>query len=343
LKVECNGEAMLDKPKVSICVAYYNRSGRIKESIGSLLAQDYDNFEVVVVNDGSPDPLVEEYLDAFNDNRLIVIHQANTGFVGAMRRAINTAKGEYIAIHGAGDISLPYRVRKQSAFLDRNADIGAVGSYYQNCNFDNGTTEIIETRRGSDKTQLGIEDFAKNPIPFGHGEVMYRKSLYQKVGGYREFFRFAQDHDLWLRMAEHCNMALIQEVLYQRGYFAADGIATNIDKLIVQKRLSNFAIQIHEDKKLGKPDLLEKYGVQAGLFRKQTKAMAIYTSNKALCFLFQNKVEKAYELSKMSVEEYRFWKNSVVLLLTKISMNKKCHNIIVSLMKLHPRSEKWLR
>lgn len=333
---------MIDNPRVSICVAYFNRSERIKESIGSLLARDYDDFEVVVVNDSSQDPLVKQHLDAFNDSRLTIIHQANAGFVSAMRRAIDTAKGEYIAIHRAGDISLPNRVSKQSAFLDSNAKIGVVGSYYQNCNFDNGTTEIIETRKGSDKTQLGIE-VAKNPIPFGHGEVMYRKSLYEKVGGYREFFRFAQDHDLWLRMAEHCNMALIQEVLYQRGYFAADGIATNIDKLIVQKRLSNFAIQIHEDKKLGKPDLLEKYGVQAGLFRKQTKAMAIYTSNKALCFLFQDKVEKAYELSKMSVEEYRFWKNSVVLLLTKISMNKKFHNIIVRLMKLHPRSEKWLR
>lgn len=333
---------MVNKPKVSICVAYYNRSERIAESIGSLLAQDYDDFEVVVVNDGSPDPLVKEYLDAFNDPRLKVIHQSNTGFVGAMRRAIENAEGEYIAIHGAGDVSLPQRIRIQALFLDNNVNVGAVGSYYQNCDFDNGSTQILETRKGSVNTLLGIEDFAKNPIPFGHSEVMYRKSLYEEVGGYRPFFRFAQDHDLWLRMAEKCEMALIHEVLYQRGYFAADGIATNINKLIVQKLLSNFALQIHEDKKQGKPDLIEKHGIQAGLFRKRTKAMAIYTSNKSLCFLYQGDEQTALFLAKMSFEEYKFWKNSFVLLIAKLSLNKRMHQIIISLMKRHPNADKWL-
>ncbi|MDU0355992.1 glycosyltransferase family 2 protein [Paraglaciecola aquimarina] len=329
--------------KVSICVAQYNRSTRIPESIRSLLNQDMTDFEVIVVNDGSPDPNVKLELEKFDDPRLTVIHQTNTGFVGAMRCAIENAKGEYIAIHGAGDVSLPKRISTQAAYLDAHADIGAVGAFYQNCNFDNGTTQILETRQGSEKTRLTIEDFAKNPIPFGHGEVMYRKSLYERVGGYRHFFRFAQDHDLWLRMAEHCDMALVPEVLYQRGYFAADGIATNIDKLIVQKLLSNFAMQIHEEKKLGKPDLVEKYGTQAGLFRQRTKAMAIYTSNKALCFLYQNDQKTAYKLSKFSVEEHSYWKNNLVLMVAKLALNERLHKVIVGLMKCHPRSEKWLK
>lgn len=327
--------------KVSICVAQYNRAERIKESINSLLNQAYDDFEVVVVNDGSTDPLVQEYLDAFTDSKLTVIEQKNTGFVGAMRKAIETATGDYIAIHGAGDVSLTSRIAKQAAFLDNNKKIGAVGCFYQNCIFSPEETEIIEVRRNQ-KSHFTIEDFAKNPIPFGHGEVMYRRSLYNKIGGYRPFFKFAQDHDLWLRMSEHCDMALIPEVLYQRGYFKSDGIATNIDKLVVQKLLSHFAIQLYEDRKNGKSDLIELHGNQAGLFRQPSADMAQYLSWKALSMYYQKNTPKAIELIKLSIKEKRNLKNSIVKIFLSIGSQKSLNKICLKIMQIHPRSKKWL-
>ena len=86
------------KPLVSVCCAYYNRSEFLRSTINGLLAQDYPNFELVVVNDGSTDPAVRSILDSYQDPRLRVIHQSNTGFVAAIRRAIDESRGQYIAI-----------------------------------------------------------------------------------------------------------------------------------------------------------------------------------------------------------------------------------------------------
>lgn len=97
-------------PKVSVVCAWYNRVDYISDTIDSLLAQDYPNFDITIVNDGSPDPLVREVLDNYTNPRLRVIHQENTGFTRAIRRAIDESDRTYIAIQGAGDISLPGRL-----------------------------------------------------------------------------------------------------------------------------------------------------------------------------------------------------------------------------------------
>ena len=164
-------------------------------------------------------------------------------------------------------------------YLDEHRDTSAVGSFYQNCTFlDNGEI-VLRDVKSYGILVLGNSDFLSNPIPFGHGEVMFRRDLYNSVGGYRQFFRFAQDHDLWLRMSERSKMAIIPKVLYQRGLFAKDGIATNVEKLVLQKMLSNFAIQCFKTKDSKGQDLVDKYGCQAGLLRKRNSHLANFYSH----------------------------------------------------------------
>ena len=166
----------MNEIKVSICVAYYNRSEYVKECVQSLLDQDYDSFEVIVVNDGSSDPLTGAYLDDFDDERLKVIHQKNTGFVGAIRAAIDASQGTYIAIQGAGDVSLPSRIKKQVEVLNNKPQVGIVSCLFENVVFG-GKNDGARKKRGYNNSHISASDFLAGSNPLGHGEVMFRRSL----------------------------------------------------------------------------------------------------------------------------------------------------------------------
>jgi hypothetical protein len=317
------------KPKVSICVAYFNRSEHIKESIGSLLTQTYENYEVVVVNDGSPDPLVKVLLDQFNDVRLKVIHQQNKGFVGAMTTAIANSDGDFIAIHGAGDISRNQRIKEQAEFLAKNDDYALVSCHYTDVVVDDagkGTETPFKLSAG----EIIEDDLTYGPSPIGHGEVMYRRSAYEKAGGYREFFKFAQDKDLWLRMIYHGRFYILPINLYERGLFMKDGIATNHDKLYVQKLLIAFALQCYEYKKLHTEDLIDIYGARAGLFRTKSKKVANFCHTTSFRFLMKNEFSNALKFNQLSILEVKMIKNRLFNYVLFFCKNRIIRKLVIA-------------
>jgi glycosyltransferase involved in cell wall biosynthesis len=253
-------------PKVSVVCAWYNRADYIRDTVDSLLAQDFDSFEIVIINDGSPDPRVKEILDSYEDPRLRVIHQENTGFTVAIRRAIEESRGEYIAIQGAGDVSKHNRIRVQSDYLDQYTDAGAIGSW--------GTVKrigstIYETKKQRQKRVYHYKD-VMGFNPFIHGSMMLRRNAYTSVGGYRAFFRFAQDRDLWCRMSHKYEMHMIHEDLYESRQFSEDGGSTSIEKKIVQVALSDMAVQFSKTRQRLGWDELEAFGESATYFRADT-------------------------------------------------------------------------
>jgi hypothetical protein len=327
-------------PKVSICVAYYNRSEYVKQCIGSLLDQEYDDFEIIVVNDGSKDENTQIELEKLACDKLKIIYQENTGFVGAMRNAIDHARGEYIAIQGAGDISLPTRIKAQADYLDNNSDIGLVSCRYENIvvgGSNDGNTRIYKYP----KTDITIEDILVGSNPFGHGEVMYRKSLYERVGGYRSFFRFAQDRDLWLRILPLTKAKILDEVHYQRCLFTKDGIATNIEKLVLQRFLSVFARQCYYDRKEFGFDYVDKYGAQAGLYRKNSKLIRNFCSTKSLQLFYAGKEEEARRVLALSLTQGRSPSNLLVQILLNMAKNTLFSSVLKKIISMHPRSSYW--
>ena len=317
--------------KVSICVAQYNRADRILESIGSLLHQNYDNYEVIVVNDGSSDANTQIALESIDDPRLTVIFQENSGFVSAMNHAISLATGEYIAIHGAGDVSLPDRIKKQAAFLDQHPEHVLVSCKYsdvpvgedammdesQACEYDTQSGEVEES------------DLSYKPSPFGHGEVMYRRDAFYQVGQYRRFFKFAQDKDLWLRMIKVGRFYILNDNLYRRGLFKKDGIATDLEKLYMQKLLMAFAVQIYETKMQFGFDLLERYGDQAALLRKPSKKVAKFCTVTAYRQFMNENLESARLFCQRSRRERLSLGNLVVTLILTLSRNTFLRTLIL--------------
>ena len=287
---------------VSVVCAVYNRADYIKDTIDSVLAQDLNDFEIVVINDGSSDPRVRELLDGYKDPRVRVLHQENAGFTAAIRRAIEMSTGSFIAVQGAGDISLPSRLTKQLEILRSDTTICAVGCRVSAVAVG-GDNDGERTLRRMAKQRWKVEDLLQVENVFTHGEVMFRRSIYEKSGGYRLFFKYAQDRDLWLRMGENGDFFVINENLYHRRIFAKDGVAGDLDKSLLQNRLATFAIQCYHERKRYGSDSVDRYDWLAGLFRTRSKTLANKVAYRAIKAVRVKDYDGARELLNVAKSE----------------------------------------
>ncbi len=207
---------MYEEPDVSVVMSVFNSAGTLATTLESILTQQGVGLEFILVDDGASDgsgAILDDY--ARRDSRVRIIHQANTGLTRALIRGCAEARGRYIARQDAGDQSLPGRLAQQCALLDENPDVvmtscgtrflGPEGEWLDN------------TVQGSNELALGLQQQQSNRLrgPSHHGSVMFRRSAYQAVGGYRAAFRVAQDMDLWVRLIEWGGCLATPEVLYQ--------------------------------------------------------------------------------------------------------------------------------
>src|SRR6266852_4656567 len=207
---------MNNTPEVSVVMSVYNGSTDLRTSVDSILSQEGVTLELIVVNDGSTDHsanILEEY--ASSDERVRVISQQNQGLTRALVVGCAAARGEYIARLDAGDISLPGRLIKQLNAISENPDsafvscgtrfVGPKGEYLYDVSRDatEATTHLLT---------LNADEISG---PSSHPSTLFSRSLYERVGGYRSAFYFAQDLDLWIRLAEHGRHVVIPEILYE--------------------------------------------------------------------------------------------------------------------------------
>lgn len=299
---------MTRPPLVSIISVYYNRKNHVTTSVQSLLNQSYPELEIILVDDGSTDGTLQE-LQNFTDARVRVIAGPNQGFVTALKEAIATAQGSLIAIHGSGDVSGPQRVEKQVEFLLEHPEVGVVGCHVENINRTTQTTTRFESVITSDlTTQL------KNKNPFTHGEVMFRKTVYDEVGGYRPFFKYAQDYDLWLRMSTRTRFGVVPEVLYTR-FAHGDGIELNLEKKAQQLLYADFAVQCFESRDETGKDLVDRFGQDALQHRKPSKKLANEVWPKAMDALEKGDMAVAARLNDLSRREAKTLKNELTYVL----------------------------
>ena len=106
-------------PKISVLLPAYNAQAYLRESIESILAQTFSDFELIIINDGSTDQSLE-IMTSFKDSRIRIINQENAGLPISLNRGIRLARGIYLARQDADDISLPNRFSAKVQFLDRH-------------------------------------------------------------------------------------------------------------------------------------------------------------------------------------------------------------------------------
>ena len=198
-------------PRVSVVMGAYNGERFLRPAIESILNQTYRNFELIVVDDCSTDGTIQ-ILEEFKEERMSVVrNQRNLGIAETLNNGIAVARGEYIALQDHDDISLPTRLECQVAFLDRNTQVGMVGS---NCNI------IDEAGTISPGWPVKYDDVELKwavlwRCPFFHTSVMVRRRDIQEVGGYSSDpkYRFSEDYDLMSRVALRYSVANIPQTL----------------------------------------------------------------------------------------------------------------------------------
>lgn len=195
-------------PLVTVLMSVYNGESHLRESINCIINQSFTDFEFVIINDGSTDR-TSEIIRSYNDKRIIIHEQNNLGLTKSLNIGVSLALGKYIARHDVGDISKPERLKKQVSFLEQNPSVALLST----------GAEFIDSHGNFIWDCLPPEDnetLQKQLIKicqFAHPTVMFRRSIMDSVGLYREYFKYAQDYDLWLRIAEKGELASIHEPL----------------------------------------------------------------------------------------------------------------------------------
>jgi glycosyltransferase involved in cell wall biosynthesis len=202
---------MPNQPVISVIMAVYNAEKYLVEALESVLTQSFTNFEFLIHNDGSADysyKILEQY--AVNDKRIILSSNENQGLAASLNTLIRKARGEFVARMDADDICLSNRFEKQIYYLNHNFSCSViVGSYLM----------IDSKNRPIDIVQMPINNYEIDRnnlhgcVSIAHPTAIIRKEVFDKVGLYDDDNHAAEDLDLWLRIAEHGELANLQDVV----------------------------------------------------------------------------------------------------------------------------------
>lgn len=179
------------KPTVSVIMPCYNQGKYLDEAVESVLQQTYQNFEIIVINDGSTDPETIEVLHQFSKPGVKILHTDNHGPASARNTGIRQAQGQYILPLDADDRIGSTYLEQAIQVLESSPNVGIV--YCE--------AEFFGAKTG----KFDLPSFNFPGILLGNmifNSSFYRKVDWEKVGGYREGYRGWEDYDFWLSLLE---------------------------------------------------------------------------------------------------------------------------------------------
>jgi glycosyltransferase involved in cell wall biosynthesis len=216
-------------PRVSILMTVYNADAYVRDSVNSLIQQTIPDWELIAVDDGSTDASLLA-LREYSDERIRLFPlEKNIGRTPALQFALKQARGDYIAVLDADDISSPDRLAREIEFLDQHSDIALVASWAQFIDEQGRVFDEFEPPVDQDE----LMDCLGWTNPIVHSSVMYRRELAQEVGGYPSEITWAQDFGLILALAEHYKIAMIDDYLCQLRVLAESMTRCQKNKILV--------------------------------------------------------------------------------------------------------------
>lgn len=196
-------------PRVSIVMTVYNGQAYIEEAVKSALAQTMGDFELIVVDDGSTDKSIDQ-IRQIKDERIKIIQLGlNSGRGAARNVGVRESSGEYIAIFDADDISLPNRLEKQVAYLDKYQKLGVVSGQIEH--FEDGKMP----RRLYNYPIRSAEVsnwFDSGMMAIPHCACMMRRSCFA-FGEYDLGFTYIEDLEFFMRLSRHIEMVNLPDTL----------------------------------------------------------------------------------------------------------------------------------
>lgn len=196
-------------PEVSVILTVYNGESYLSTAIESIFKQTFRDFELIVINDGSTDT-TSAIIESYSDPRVIYLqNEKNIGSSKSLNKGLSIARGRYIAIMDADDISMPERFSKQFKFLESNPEVGVCGTW--NNVIDKKGNLVGKARHPVSSNVISCFLLFDNCI--SNPTTMYRKKIIQDIGYYNSEFIVALDYDLWTRTIGHYKFSNIPEFL----------------------------------------------------------------------------------------------------------------------------------
>jgi glycosyltransferase involved in cell wall biosynthesis len=186
----------MKNPIVSVIMAAYNSEHYISEAINSIINQTFKDFELIITNDCSTDNTAN-IISSYDDHRIKVLNnETNKGAPYSRNRAIMSAKGKYLAILDADDISLPDRLKEQVDYLEKHKEIDIAGSYVYQVNQNGLKTRTIKAPIKDD--QIKSSTFFRCSIVHSSAMIRYRFFIENNLF-YDESYPSSQDYEMWSR------------------------------------------------------------------------------------------------------------------------------------------------
>ena len=223
-------------PKISVVIPVHNGAAYLREALESIITQTFQDFELLIMDDGSTDSTSKIIKDfAEKDHRIKIFHQQNSGVVKSLNTLIAHSKTSFIARMDADDIAYPKRLKAQYEYMKNHPKTVLLGTY----------AKIIESKKNWRRNTAFTEDILNRWYlsiipPFIHSGVMFSKHAFDQAGGYREDEYPAEDYGLWVRMKHFGHLNSIPETLMD--YHLNDrGISSkNFKKQIAKRDELNF-------------------------------------------------------------------------------------------------------
>ena len=279
-------------PVVSVVMSVYNAEKYLDAAIRSILEQTYNNFEFIIINDGSNDrslEIIKKYKN--EDDRIVLISRENRGLISSLNEGIVKARGEYIVRMDADDISLPFRIEKQLQVMEHEKDIVVCGSWINI--FGENINEKVARYFEYDKQ---IKANLLVSCCFAHPSVMIRKDVFTNNNIlYDERFKNAEDYYLWTQLAKVGKFYNIPEILLKYRF-----LETSITRL--------------SDK-----DCSKRYNVLKDIFKEALKAVDLNISEEDMRIHFIISDNARIKNNKIELKRIKNYFDRIL----KASENKK--------------------
>lgn len=245
---------MSRSPAVSVAMSVWNGERFLDAAVESILGQTFDDFEFLIIDDGSTDRS-REILAAYaeQDKRLRVITRENRGLVASLNQLIEEAGAALIARMDADDISHPERLARQVAFLEANPDHGVVGTCCDDID-ESGAPAPGSWPSHPLTHEAFLENIATGGPLLAHPSVMFRRDVVAGVGGYHSAFRHCEDFDLWLRLADRTRIANLPDRLLRYRHYQGQVSSRHAFEQQIGVAVSRIA---HRERNAGRPDPTE--------------------------------------------------------------------------------------
>jgi GT2 family glycosyltransferase len=199
-------------PKVSVIIPTYNRYKFLSEAIESVLNQQYQDYELIVVDDGSTDDTAQ-IAQKYN-SKISYIYQENRGVSAARNRGLACSSGEYLCFLDSDDVWQPGKLKTQVEFMERHLEYQI--SYTDEVWIRNGVR--VNQRRKHRKYGGWILPYCLPLCIISPSSVMIKRGLFDVVGKFDESLPACEDYDLWLRIARDYPIGFIEQpLIIKRG------------------------------------------------------------------------------------------------------------------------------